>query len=296
MKVIKPNVIGAAQLISSNVPETDYPAWLSTTDYAVGARVVSASAIYESVQTPNLNRGPATSPLYWAKISATLRHMMFDGEVNTQTTAASPLNVVIAPGLVDSLALFNLTGGTVVVTVRDGLAGPVVYSYTKTLDGSAVSDWHQYFYQPFSLATSLVLTDLPLYGSAHITVEITGVGTVGCGLLVAGRVEVLGATQYGATLGIRDFSKKETNPTTGVTSFVRRKNSKTLSAQVTLPNYDIGRVFRHAESVTATPSVWVTSGVSDLETLTVYGFFADFSITVPYPTESLCSIEIEGLI
>ena len=29
MRVIKPVAIGAAQLVSSNVPETDYPVWVA---------------------------------------------------------------------------------------------------------------------------------------------------------------------------------------------------------------------------------------------------------------------------
>lgn len=296
MRVIKPLPITSAMVVSSTVPENEQPTYAAGTNYAVGARVIYDRAVYESVQTPNTGRTPDVSPLYWAKISSTNRWAMFDTEVSTLTsTTTSPLTVTVAPGaLFDSLAFFNVTATTLSVTVRDGAAGPIVYSYTQNLDGAQVFDWHQYFYARFRPTKQVVLTGLPLYGSAHVTVSFTG-GPISCGALVVGLISELGETQYGASVGIIDFSRKETNTVTGNTTFVKRKNSRRLNAQVVVDNFELNRVFQELEGLRATPCAWIGTKVAGLEPLTVFGFYRDFSVEITYSTESMCSLEIEGL-
>ena len=43
----------------------------------------------------------------------------------------------------------------------------------------------------------------------------------------------------------------------------------------------------------ATPVLWI--GSESFESLTVYGFYKEFSIDIAYPTVSYCSLTIEGL-
>lgn len=294
MKVIKPVAIADAQFVSSTAPETDYPAYVAGTNYAVGARCIDLHKIWESVQTPNTGNVPATSPLYWAEVAPTNRWAMFDAEISTQTAVASPLTVVIKPGHVNGLALFGLEGATLDVTVRDGLAGPIVYSATRTLDGTVVADYYQYFFEQSVQLDRVVLTDLPPFINAHITVTISG-GTAKCGALIAGIVYDLGGTQFGVSTGIADYSKKETNTTTGVTKFKKGKYSRPLSAQMLVENGQLNKIDQVLTSVRATPCAWI--GVDDLgyEVLTTLGFYGDFSIVVPYPTTSFLNIEITGL-
>jgi hypothetical protein len=295
MKVIRPVAIDTTNLISSSVPETDYAAYAAGTNYAVGARVVYQHAVYESVQTPNTGHTPGTDALYWATIAPTNRWLMFDQEVSTQTTADGQIAVTIAPGLVDSLALIDVTGFTVNVVVRDGLDGPELYNRDYPLDGSEVFDWFQYFYQPFIEIHQLVLTDLPLYGSAHITATIIGTGTVKVGSMITGTAFDLGDLQYGATAGIISYSRKDTSAA-GVTTFVKRKNSKRMSGQLMFENWSLNNIFRVLESLDATPCVWVGTNSAGYEPFIIFGFYRDFSIVVPYPTVSLCDLEIEGMV
>jgi len=42
-----------------------------------------------------------------------------------------------------------------------------------------------------------------------------------------------------------------------------------------------------------TPVLWI--GSESFESLTVYGFYKEFSIDLAYPTVSYCSLTIEGL-
>jgi hypothetical protein len=295
MKVIKPVSLTDALFVSSTAPENDYAVYAPATNYAVGNRVIYNHVVYESVQTPNTGNTPGLFPLFWSTISPTNRWAMFDTEVSTQTALASPLTIVIKPGYVNSLALFGLEGTQAVITVTDGLGGPVVYTKTVMLDGTIIADWYQYFFEPSVQKGEVVLTDLPPYGNGHITVTITGATTVKCGALLAGTVYTLGDTQYGASAGILDFSRKDTNATTGVTTFTKRKFSKRMSASLMLDNGQLNKVQRVLADLRATPCAWLGTDVAGYEPLTVFGFYRDFSLDIAYPTTSLCSLEVEGL-
>jgi hypothetical protein len=107
---------------------------------------------------------------------------------------------------------------------------------------------------------------------------------------------LLGDTEFGATAGITDYSRKETDDF-GVTTFVRRAFSKRMSARAMVPTAQVGKLQRALADLRATPCVWV--GADDMTMyapLVVFGFYRDFSINVAYPTRSYCSFEVEGLI
>lgn len=293
MKVIKPALIGAAQLVSSSVPENDYPAWDAVTAYAVGQRVVYEGKVYESIQAPNTNVVPTADPLYWMRIGPTNRWAMFDSEISTQTSAAGEIAVVIKPGFVNGLALFGLEGSNIAVEVKDGPDGEVVYSHEQTLDGSIVTDWYQYFFEPIEQMDEVVLTGLPPYTNAHISVRITGLAPK-CGILAAGNVYQIGRTQRGASAGITDYSRKDTGPT-GSTTFVKRRYSKRMRAPILIENVSLNKTQRVLASLRATPCVWIGTDSPGYQPLTVFGFYRDFSIDIAYTNHSFCNLEIEGL-
>jgi hypothetical protein len=295
MKVVKPIAITGAVLLSSTATET-YAEYNPATTYALGdkATLASTGKLYETIQAPNLAHAPDVSPLWWTAAGPSNKQAMFDTELSTQTAQASPLTTVLKPGYVNSLALFGLEGDTLAVTVRDALAGAVVYSKTISLDGTIIADWYQYFFEPNVQLGEVVLTDLPPYGDAHITVALSGSGTVKCGQLTLGTAYALGGTQYGANAGIIDYSRKDTSAT-GATTFVRRRFSKRMSASLMLDTAQINKVQRVLADLRATPCAWIGSDVAGYEPLTLFGFYRDFSLEVAYPTQSLCTLEIEGL-
>ena len=102
-------------LISSTVPESDYPAWSGSTSYTAGTRCISTVThrIYECV-TAHSNKDPTNvvnqsgTTVYWLDIGPTNRWAMFDSEVSTQTEVVSPLTVVLHPGSFTGLYLAGL--------------------------------------------------------------------------------------------------------------------------------------------------------------------------------------------
>jgi hypothetical protein len=302
MKIIRPITITEAMVVGSNAVEA-HPTWVSTTTYALGAKVISGSSIYESIQASNTNKDPALELTWWLRIGPTNKMAMFDGQLVNKTEATNELTVFIAPGtIVQALAFFGLTGYAISVKMRIGsTTGTVVWEATQNLFGDESTSWFQYFFDdPFfanSLKTQVVFRgNIPPAADAVFEVKITGTGTVSIGEAILGREYELGQTQYGLQAGITDFSRKETDEF-GNTTFVKRPFSKRLDAEVWVRKLSIGRAHRILEDIRATPVVWLATDAPEYgEPSIVYGFYRDFSTQITYPTYSVLSLEIEGLI
>lgn len=297
MKVIKPITVTPAMILASNAVEA-YAAWSAVTTYSKDQIVDYGENYYISLVNSNLNNIPsAAGSTFWSSIGPDNKHAMFDGQVSTATTSSSPLAVTIAPGIVNSVALIDLVGSSVTITMTDGGASPPVYTRTVELDGSIVFDWYTYFFEPFVQLAEVVLTDLPPYATGQITMTLTSGGNVAIGEFLVGTVYELGEVgmEQGASVGIIDYSRKDTDNETGLTTFVRRAYSKRMSGQFLLDNGQLNAVQRILADIRAVPSVFIGSEAADYAPLIVYGFYRDFSIDIAYPTKSFCRIEVEGL-
>lgn len=298
MKVIKPTPITDAMIIASNAVEA-HAAWLVGTTYAKDAMVDYGQHYYISLVNSNTGNIPdVVGSTFWSMTGPDNKHAMFDGQISTATTSTSPLAVTVAPGIANAVAMLGLVGTSVTVTMTDGAGGPTVYTRTVNLDGTIITDWYMYFFEPFIQLGEVVLTDLPPYSSGRITMTLTSGGAVAIGEFLVGAAYQLGEAdlEHGATIGIIDYSRKDTDPNTGVVTFVPRAYSKRMSGQFLLANGAISGVQQILASIRATPSVYIGSEATDYSALIVYGFYRDFSIDIAYPTHSWCRIEVEGLV
>lgn len=295
MKVIKPITFSSATHLSSSTAGEAVANWSSSTNYAIGARARVEPYIYQAT-TANTNKNPTANTGDWFLVGPDNKHSMFDGTVSTVTTATTSLTVVLRPGLCNSMAFFGLVGSTLQISVKDQPNGTTVYTKTFNLNGTDIFDWYDYFFEPYVQISEVVLTDLPPFSGAEVTMVLSGGtgSTVEIGSLVWGSIYTLGATETGVTLGIIDYSKKETDEF-GVTNFVERDFSKRVSCRLFFKNNQINRVQRLLSTLRATPCVWIPSEDPNLNPLTVFGFYKDFNIEIPYPDYSYCSLEIEGL-
>lgn len=299
MKFIRPATIGDAQFVSSTLPESDYAAWSSGTTYAAGARCISTTThrIYESVQASNLNHSPVTDiGTWWIDIGPTNRWAWLDQSVGTLTSGTSLMSITLAPGVVvDSLALLDVTGGgSLQVVMVNGM--DTVYNQTFAMsDTSALVDWYTYFFSPIEPRGALIVSDLPPYSEAQITITVNGSAAIGVGTLVLGTSVEVGATRYGAGVGIVDYSRKETD-SFGVVSVTERAYAKKIDVQCIVDNGRVDYVTTQLAAVRATPCIWVSGNAnSRYESLLAYGFYKDFGLEIAYPNHSTFSILIEGL-
>lgn len=299
MELLKP-IKNLAQMMSSNVPENDYPEWSSATAYAVGSRVMVASVhkTYEC-QVAHTNFNPTLNPPAnvtprWLELGATNKFKCLDEKYGTQTQYPGPLTLTFNIGQVlDSVALLNVTGSRVEVTST--VNGVTVYTRSVPLQSSeGVTDWYQYFTAPIEAQKDVVLTDLPRYAQQTLTVKVIGGGLVSLGHIAIGSLIVLGDLQMSPTLGIISYDKKAADDF-GNVQVTPRGFSKRFSARFMLPNTSVDVVASALTDVRSTPVIWM--GVQGVfESLIVWGYYKDWEIDITYTNHSLCSITIEGLV
>ena len=294
MRFIRPVDITDALFVSSSVAETDYAAWAIGTTYAIGDRVIKTAThrIYESAAGSNIGHDPATSPTWWVDIGPTNRWAMLDQTVGSSTQASSLIDLTLLPGYVDSLALLDVSAAQVQITAVDGVT--TVYDRTIDMtDQAALIDWYMYFFEPLAPRTSVVIEDLPPYGSAEVRTRITGPGSVSCGTLAIGTKVELGQVRQGAKVGIIDYSKKTTDDY-GVTSVVQRSYARRLDVDLVSDLAKLDYITDSLASIRAKPVVWIAD--ERRKSLVIFGFSRDWAVVIAYATTLESSLTIEGLV
>lgn len=300
MRLIKPVEITPAKLISSNVPETDYPAWSVSATYAIGDRVLLDHHIYEALAIVAAGVKPGAEvvdkdhPAKWQDRGMDNRWRMFDDKVESLTANPGTIEVRIRPGaVINSMALFNLQGKSVTITMIDPVEGEV-YRKTLSLVDAGVTNWYDWFFEPIGKRTDVVVLDMPPYGSADIVLIIdAGAEVAAIGHTVIGAVKRIGTALYGTSVGINDYSRKSTDEF-GNTIVIQRSFSNRAEFDVTLDTSEVTRVRRLLAELRATPVVWI--GEESYEATILFGFYKDFQIVFSGPTVSDCSITVEGVI
>lgn len=305
ISIVDPVTITDAMLVSTNVPENDYPAWVGgspATTYALGDRVILTSThrIYESLQNSNTNKNPETETDWWIEVSPTNRWKAFDLSNQSQTvySGSSPPNITFEVELgqvVGCIGILNLTGASLVsVTVDDPIYGIV---YDEEYDISQVplqsSWWHWFFGTRTQASNQVIIQDIPAYPNATITVSITGNTSLAVGVIVFGQANQFSlGMKYGARLGIQDYSRKEANDF-GDTVFVVRAFAKRATYEIFLDNDEVDQLQSYLSSIRAKPVLWI--GSTEYELTTIFGFYKNFDILLSYTDHAECSLEIEGL-
>lgn len=300
MKIIRPFIVNNAALASSNVAETDYAAYSAGTTYALGDRAIYVSGenhwVIESLQNGNIGHTPTglATDTYWLKVGNTNRWRMFDTAVQSQTTNADSINVsLVANERINALALLNISAATAHITMTDAIDG-VVYDQTYSLvSDSGINDWYGYFFEPIVRLQDLSVTDMPPYLNATIDVTLAASGeTVSCGALIIGLQRLLGATQYGLSTGITDYSVKQQDDF-GNYSILERNFRKRAEMTLFVENSFVDQLQIILTSLRATPTVYI--GTDEFTNTIIYGFYKDFNINIAYLNNSICTLEIEGL-
>lgn len=222
---------------------------------------------------------------------------MFTDVVGDKTTRAGDLIVVLTPGRVTAVGLAGLEGSRLVVVGTTPVDGEVFrseQSLASEVANGFVSDWSEYFFSDFDQLSDALVDGIPPFQDITLSITIEGASTA-CGVFAFGRLHQFGTTQLGATIGISDYSTKETNEL-GVVTFAQGPFSRRFDASILVESTKLNRMQSVLTSVRANPTFWsLTDGQYQSE-LSIFGFYRDFSIVIAYPKHFLCSIEIEGLI
>lgn len=296
MKLIQPITVVDATLISSNVPEADYPVYSVSATYALNAYVIVTTGIhkvYQSLVASNIGNA-VTDATKWLDCGSTNRWKLHDQSVQSQTiNTGSITNSYAITGQCNSIGFVNIDAASITVRMVDGVDGVVYDKTINMVSTSGVIDWYAYFFEPIVRKTDYVLTNLPAYGNATVNVTLmTPLGMAKCGALILGNYKNIGGTQYGAKVGITDYSTK-TQDAFGNYNITKRGYRKTGEFSVSVYSGYVDQLQAMLAQYRSTPILYVGS---DLYAATmIYGFYKDFSVTISYPTSSLCSLSIEGL-
>jgi hypothetical protein len=318
VKVTKPLDL---TLTDSNVAESAYDEWNIATAYDAGDKVKydpTSSLVYHEFEALSTHTG--TTPaigggIDWLDLGPANARAMFDSKTGSQTLIDEKLVFTVIPGaFFTTVALLNITGAhSANVLIEYG--GATLYDETFDISGNA-EDWDQYFFgeDEDNLAAlsvvpgifgddtpgraSLILDPAIFYATATVTITITGsAGTdVGLGLVLIGRSRYLGDTLYAPTIGIQDFSSKETDAF-GNTYLLERPYADTVTAQMILDSVQVDAVRRGLAKYRATPVLYdLNNTASNYESLLVFGFFESFEISLALASKSYCDLRVQSLI
>lgn len=298
MRVIKSVVTTDTILTSSNIPEDEYPVWVSGTSYTALDKVIYEHKIYERIVTGAGTTTPDLDQINWLDSGYTNRYRMFDNIISSVSSRIGGIEFTLTPNqVINGVALLNVNASTVRVVMNDPVEG-VVYDRTKELRSSSnVIDYYSYFFAPLinlgDLDTAIFL-DLPNKPTATITVYVSsGAGLVEVGEVVYGVQSIVGRTNYGTAIGITSYSRKDTDEF-GKVTVVKRKNSKYADYDIDIDNTNLAFVQRLFQDIDSVPCVFI--GNPEMEELIVYGFYKDFKATISFPTVSKCTLRVEGLV
>lgn len=299
--VIQPAQITDANLVSTTVLEDDEAVYSEITPYGIGNRVLLGApqhAIYESLSAGNEGNFPPTSPAHWIYVGPTNAWKAFDLSGGTVLEAPGsdldPLEFKVSGDRINSIALVGLQASWVRIQAYNAIEGTYYDKTTELLDNAVVNDWFDYFFSEINRATEVLALDIPPVMASEYTVQISDTSeTVRLSTFVMGQKVNLGFTEFGAQVGIIDYSRKAVDQF-GRASLEQRAFSDRMSVSMELPKGIVDSVRRKFATLRAKPCLWIGAN-GQYESLTVFGFYRDFNIDISYPTISICSAEIEGL-
>lgn len=297
VKLIPPVTITDANLLASNVPETEYPIYNAGTTYANGAIVIAAHRIYQNNSDGNLTGiYPPDNLTQWADLEMpSNRWAMFDLYSSTITENPDSIVVDIKTGVaVNSLALVNISGAYVDVTATHPINGVIFTKRYYLYRSDGVRGWYSYFFTKRSPKDKLTELNIPAFRNVTMRIEIHAPGgTAKCGSLLIGRYINLGQLSWGYASELNDYSTK-TIDANGYVSIKQGTYSFRPEFTMYVNDGDLDSVVRILARYRATPCIWIPG--TRHEFMTAFGFFISFRPVVNHGLFSECSLQIEGFI
>ena len=291
LRVLIPAEITDADLISSNVPETDHPAWGVGDTYADADLVIHEHAIWMSAADSNTGNEPSEASSFWARVSATNRWKAFDQVIAQPVENPGSITYTIeAPSTVTGIAFFGLQGSSLQITTDAGADSGVI----DLVDTSEIADvWSYFTWDGGSYEDELIVQSVGARSSDEITITITGAGTAKVGQIVMGRMRSLGIAT-GADLSIEDNSIKEYDEFGGV-AIVERSFTRRATFSFALAKADARRVRRVLIAQRASPAVYTSAEDRPEFGTMIYGWPSDWAIPENAESIAFATLEISGL-
>lgn len=301
MKIIYPQPI---TLASSNISDSAYLAWNSSTSYSVGNFVYLDTTKGEyKCRVANTNTDPSTH-VYdatknpdgeWIFLGTTNKYKMFDQYLNTQSTHANTIEVQLLAVGFQALFLGNLTASSVSIQVIDNNTLEVIETYSKTLTRD-ITSWFDYFFGDWkeNRADSLIFIRQTATRNVSLIITIdNGSNTAGCGVFLCGNIKDTGITKWNISVGALDYSTVAIDTSSGSTYLSEGNYAKTLDIDMFVKTELAMSAYKMLTDARGKPVVFM-AGYSD--DLSVYGYIQKFETVLKGPKETAITANIIGLI
>lgn len=251
-----------ARFVNSTIAEPDAsePAWNSGTTYAefnqVSVITADSHLLYESLQSGNVNHPPATSPEWWILKSYTNRFRAFEWNRALPSTGTSPMSAVIRPlKRINTVMLIGIRAAQVVVTVQNGIGGPVVLSITKDLLARHAMTPYEIAFTPFIYDTVFATFDVPPVPDPVITVTLTDPsGTCDLDRFMVGMAVDLGEVDWETVREDENYSSIDYKA--GKANFEPAPNMPNLEMVLEIDAYRVNRALQFKEQANGKAVAW----------------------------------------
>ena len=275
---------------------TVYDPYSAGTTYVITARVQDNSThkIYQSLVAANLGNA-LTDATKWSYVSPTNKYKAVDTSNSTKAAKSGSMTFSFTPAqVIGALALLNLTGATSArVRMTDATYGVV---YDTTTDLSALPPapaWWSFWFGTRLNKSNLILQGLPSFPNAVVQIDLVGGASLAVGVIMMGQPQTIGnSINYGARVGIRNFSVIETNAY-GDDVLIVRAFAKRGSFTVTIAKDEVDPTQDYLADLRSTPCLFI--GSDCYNATVIFGFYQDFDILIERYATSECSVEIKGM-
>ena len=179
-----------------------------------------------------------------------------------------------------------------IATMRTNLVINTPIYYNKTLldiDNSTVN-------KTFAIFTDGLYNKLSEYDKLYYNVSITGSANIQIGnTMLHNETLYLGNIQRGAGLSIIDYSIKNVDEF-GTITLIERLTSNRVSVKILINITDINTIQSILNNIRAKPCIWSGSDLAKYQSLTLYGFYRNYEITINNPSLAILTLELESLV
>ena len=297
MKMIEPLGVTDATLIATNLTEDDAPIWDVGVTYAVNDPVISIAthSLYVSEVAGNLGNDPdLDNGANWTRLSSTNIWKAFEHLIASQVAFDDLISYTLQPtSAISGIAFFGLDADAIDIEVK---LGAQTHTFHQDLvNHDDIEGWYSWFFSGVLREKEALFLDLPYLGAGtEYKIDISGGGPVKVGQIVAGKVTVIGVTEWGAQIGIHDYSRKDSD-NFGNVFLVERGFSRLASFPVGIEARKARQVQRKMEDYRATPAVWIGDDRQEYA-LIIYGFYKSYTHVLTLDNWSRAMIDVEGLV
>lgn len=284
-----------AQMIGSNIPENDAPAYSPTTTFSVGDRVTYENRVFIALADGLTGKAPVAGP-DWVDAGAINRYRAFDASQLASEGQGSLWWDFRVKERVQRVALIDPRCSTVRLRVWSAGGEPLVDRTEGVADLSTVLNWTDFFTFSGRERRLIVFDDLLILPGARMRIDLDGVGTVSVREIVAGSVIPLGRSIYGGTgsepITLTVVNRDQDFDTVRV---VRRVHYRKTTIESWVEKAHLARVQNELIRNTGRPSLFLVGEGDYDDLLGLVGFGSAPRVTLNSPAGSFMMIEVEEM-